>query len=151
MEIDLTQPGSAFRLAVARSNMCHTNIREMSWYHWHQFYCIYFGQQYTDPAQMLSIPVNEYKCKEEGKDHNQVPHLTQGTTWESDKTEAFSLLTVPRWCFFCGSFLLFMLCVCHSFLSFHCSLEVTCWERADLLTCLYLKFSCVLLLSHVVS
>ena len=29
VEIELTPPGSAFRLAVARSNMCHTNIREM--------------------------------------------------------------------------------------------------------------------------
>ena len=46
--------------------------------------------------------------------------------------------------------LLFMLCVCHAFLSFHCSLVVTCWERADLLARLHLKFSCVLSLSHVV-
>ena len=45
---------------------------------------------------------------------------------------------------------LFVFCVCHVFLSFHCSLVVTCWERADLLARLYLKFSCVLSLSHVV-
>ena len=29
------------------------------------------------------------------------------------------LLTVPMWCFFCGSFLLFMFRVCHAFLSVH--------------------------------
>ena len=41
------------------------------------------------------------------------------------------------------TFLLFMFCVCHAFLSFHCSLVVICWERADLLDCLYVKFSWV--------
>ena len=40
------------------------------------------------------------------------------------------LLTVPRLFFFCGSVLLFMFCVCHAVLSVHCSLVVTCWERA---------------------
>ena len=35
--------------------------------------------------------------------------------------------------FFCGSFVLFMSCVCHAFVSVHCCLVVTCWERADLL------------------
>ena len=43
------------------------------------------------------------------------------------------LLTVPRWYFFCGSFVLFMSCVCHAFASVHCRLVVTCWERTDLL------------------
>ena len=33
--------------------------------------------------------------------------------------------------------------VCHAFLSVHCSLVVTCWERADLLALLYVMFSCV--------
>ena len=37
------------------------------------------------------------------------------------------LLTVPRQCFFCGSFVLFMFCVSHAF---GC-LVVTCWERAN--------------------
>ena len=36
-----------------------------------------------------------------------------------------------------------MFCVCHVFLSIHCSLVVTCWERADLLALLYVKFYCV--------
>ena len=35
-------------------------------------------------------------------------------------------------CFFCGSFLLFMFRVCLAFWSVHCSLVVTCWERANL-------------------
>ena len=29
--------------------------------------------------------------------------------------------------------MLFMYCVCHAFVSVHCCLVVTCWERADLL------------------
>ena len=61
------------------------------------------------------------------------------------------LPTVPRRCFFCGSFLLFMFRVCHAFLSVHCSIVVTCLERANLLVLLYVIFSCVLSLSHVVT
>ena len=53
------------------------------------------------------------------------------------------LLTVPRRCFFCGSFLLFMFRVCHAFLSVHCSHVVTCWERADPVARFYVKFSCI--------
>ena len=44
--------------------------------------------------------------------------------------------------FFCGSFWLFRFRVCHTFLSVHCSLVVTCWERANLLALLYVTFSC---------
>ena len=33
--------------------------------------------------------------------------------------------------------------VCHAFLPVHCSLVVTCWERANLLALLYVMFSCV--------
>ena len=29
--------------------------------------------------------------------------------------------------------MLFLYCVCHAFVSAHCCLVVTCWERADLL------------------
>ena len=43
------------------------------------------------------------------------------------------LLTVPGRYFFCGSFVLFVYCVCHSFASVHICLVVTCWERADIL------------------
>ena len=59
-------------------------------------------------------------------------------------------LTVPRRCFSCGSFLLFMLRACHAFLSVHCSLVGTCLEMANLLVCLYVKLFCVLSISHVV-
>ena len=55
----------------------------------------------------------------------------------------FFLLTVPRRCFFCGSFILFAFHVCHAVLSVLCSLVVTCRERADLLALLYVMFSCV--------
>ena len=52
------------------------------------------------------------------------------------------LLTVPRRCFFCGSFLLVMLhvCVCYAVVSIPCSLVVTCWEMADLLTVVFVEF-----------
>ena len=39
--------------------------------------------------------------------------------------------------------------VCHAFLSVHCSLVVTCWERANLFTLVFVMLSCVLSLSHV--
>ena len=42
---------------------------------------------------------------------------------------------------FCGSFVLFMSCVCHAFTSVHCDLVVTCWERADLWL-LFVKSNC---------
>ena len=35
---------------------------------------------------------------------------------------------------------LFMFCVCHTVFTVHCSLVVTCCERADLLTLLYVVF-----------
>ena len=60
----------------------------------------------------------------------------------------YVLLTVPRRCFFSGSFLLFMFRVCHAFLSVHCCLVVTCWERDYLLALLYMMFSTFLSLSH---
>ena len=40
-------------------------------------------------------------------------------------------------------FLLFVFRVCHAVLSVHCSLVVTCWERAGLLSLLCVMFSCV--------
>ena len=46
---------------------------------------------------------------------------------------SFLCLSVPRWYFFCGSFVLFMFCVCHAFTSVHCCLVVTCRGRAGLL------------------
>ena len=61
------------------------------------------------------------------------------------KTLQYILLTVLRWCFFCGSFLLFMyhVCLCYAALSIQCSLVITCWERADLFAVLCVVFSCV--------
>ena len=52
------------------------------------------------------------------------------------------LLSVPRRCFFCGSFCFFMIRVCHAFLSVHSRLVVNCWKRAKLLALLY-KIFCV--------
>ena len=52
--------------------------------------------------------------------------------WFKPSSKIF-LLTVPRQDFYCGSFVLFMSCICHAFASVHCRLVVTCWERADLL------------------
>ena len=36
--------------------------------------------------------------------------------------------------------MLFMYHVCHAFFSVHCSLVVTCWERAELLALLCVMF-----------
>ena len=60
------------------------------------------------------------------------------------------LLTVPRWYFFCESFVLFMTCVCYAFASVHCCLVVTSWERTDLLALVFM-FIVFFLLSHMVS
>ena len=59
------------------------------------------------------------------------PHKNQGI-----------LLTVPRRCFFCGSFLLVVLHlgVRCAIVSVPCSLVVTCWERADLLAVVFVVF-----------
>ena len=43
------------------------------------------------------------------------------------------MLRFPMWYFFCGSFVLFMSCVCHAFPSVNCCRMVTCLEGADLL------------------
>ena len=53
------------------------------------------------------------------------------------------LLIVPGRYFFCGLFLLFVLRVCHVFLSVSCSLVVTCWKRDDLLALMCVMFYCV--------
>ena len=55
------------------------------------------------------------------------------------------LLTVPRMCFFCESSVFIMFRSCrYAFLSDHCSIVVTCLERANLLALLYVTFSCVI-------
>ena len=87
---------------------------------------------------------------------NQTPkcldlHLNQGCGWRhetslSPPVKIFSL-TVPRRCFFCGSFLLYMSCVCRIVLSDHCCLVATCWHLGSRLRC----FIVFLSLSHVVS
>ena len=45
--------------------------------------------------------------------------------------------------------MLFMYCACHAFVSVHCCLVVTCWERADLLfvmfNCVFVNFPCGIL------
>ena len=55
----------------------------------------------------------------------------------------YFLLTVPMWCFFCGSFLLFTFHVClyYAVLSIPCSFVITCCERADLLALVCVMFS----------
>ena len=47
--------------------------------------------------------------------------------------------------------MLFMSCVCHAFVSVHCCLVVTCWDRADRLAlvgdvyCIFVTFPCGIL------
>ena len=57
-------------------------------------------------------------------------------------SKSIFLLTVPRRCFFCGSFLLVIIHVgvCCAVVSVSCSLVVACWERADLLTAVFIVF-----------
>ena len=69
--------------------------------------------------------------------------------WLNFSSKIF-LLTVPRRYFFCGSFVLFISCICHTFLSVHCCLVLTCWERLTFWL-LFVMFNCVLSLSHAVS
>ena len=60
------------------------------------------------------------------------------------KTSSDFSMTVPRRCFYCGPFLLFIFHVClkcYHVLSVPCSLVFTCWERAGLLTLLCVMFS----------
>ena len=82
-----------------------------------------------------------------------IPIRNKGGTVTCLSPPVIFLPTVPRWCFFCGPFLLFVFCfcLCHTVLSVPCSLVVTCLERTDLLALLYIMFSCVLSLSHMVS
>ena len=54
-----------------------------------------------------------------------------GTITLVQSLQLFFLLTVPRRYFFCGSLLL-LFRIRHAVLSFHCSLVVICWDRADL-------------------
>ena len=63
------------------------------------------------------------------------PHQMKGEVGAVKLVKAlqYVLLTVPRRYFFCGSFVLFMSCVCQALASVHCCLVVTCWERAALL------------------
>ena len=51
-------------------------------------------------------------------------------------------MSIQRRCFFCGSILLFVFHVCYAVLSVPCSLVVTCREKVDLLTLLYVMFLC---------
>ena len=80
-----------------------------------------------------------------------IHHWTKGgvgAPWNRFKPSSkMFLLTVSMQCFFCGSFMLFMSCVCYAFTSVHCCLVV---ERADLLA-LVCDVYCDLLLSHLVS
>ena len=68
-------------------------------------------------------------------------------TSSSPPEKKIFLLTVPMQCFFCGSFLLFMFCICHAFLSVHCNLVVTCCERDNLLALLYVMWCFLVFLS----
>ena len=61
--------------------------------------------------------------------------------WFRPSSKIF-LLTVPRRYFFCGSFVLYMSCVCHAFVSVHCCLVVTCWESWPFGS-LFVMFNCV--------
>ena len=63
-----------------------------------------------------------------------------GVPWNRCKPcSKIFLLTVPRRYFFCGSLVLFMACVCHTFAAAHCCLVVSWREKANILalSCLW--------------
>ena len=53
-----------------------------------------------------------------------------------------SLADCSRAVLFCGSFVLFVSCVCHAFASVHCCLVVICWESVTSWVS-FVKFNCV--------
>ena len=59
--------------------------------------------------------------------------------------------TVPRQYFFCGSFVLFMICVCCAYASVHCCLVVAWGDRIGILTlvcdvyCYFVSFPFIML------
>ena len=59
------------------------------------------------------------------------------------KPSSKKILTVPGGASFVDPFCYCMFRVCHSVFSVHCSPVVTCWERANPLTLLYVMLSCV--------
>ena len=63
-----------------------------------------------------------------------------GVLWNRSKPSSkIFLLTVPRQYFFCGSFVLFMSCVCHDFSSVHCCPLVT-WRKGLISWLLFVMF-----------
>ena len=87
------------------------------------------------------------------RDSTEDCHMTQ---YDLDRETGLSppvniSLTVPRLCFFCGSFLLVMhhVGVCCAVVSVPCSLVAICLEAADLLAFACVVFSCVLSLSQM--
>ena len=61
------------------------------------------------------------------------------------KHSSICLVTIPRRCFFCGSFLLFVFqfCLYYTVLSVPRNLVIICLEGAVLLALLFIVFSCV--------
>ena len=95
------------------------------------------------------ISLNLFRSPHHQTIYNNVPyHKTHSLTVTRMPSGTCTGLPYILHIMFCESFLLFMLRVCHAFLSVYCSLVVTCWERANLLALLCVMF---LSLSHVVS
>ena len=92
------------------------------------------------------LPEFEYfYCNLENRNFISKIRISKVTDYAALRPPVIFVLTIPRWCFFCGSFLLFMFHVClySTVLFVPCSLVVTCWERADLLALLYVMCSCI--------
>ena len=67
-----------------------------------------------------------------------------------NKTESAVFVYCRHSLFLKDLFFQIIYCVCHAFLSVHCSPVVTCWKMANLFVLLHVMLSCVLSLSHVV-
>ena len=66
----------------------------------------------------------------------------------TEKAMFIPTLTIPMRCFFYGSFWLFMFHVClyYTVMSVPCTLEITFWERTDLLALSSVMFPCVFII-----
>ena len=84
--------------------------------------------------------------------HANQTSMSPGWRPETDLSPPVNIsLTVRRWCYFCGSFLLVMfhVGVCCTVVPVPRSQVVTCWKRADLLAVMRVVFSGVFSLSKL--
>ena len=90
---------------------------------WYQAYKTWLWERLLTAQGLLCVLINIWTTGEVGEPLNRF-----------EPSSKIVFLTVPRWFFFCGSFMLFLSCFVMILCTSVCwCLVVTCWERADLL------------------